>query len=63
MNDFDERRRKRRVRNLSDEGVKVSNLENYLAGYNVSGFVSYPEPKQDELLNAHLRGYNLHLIG
>jgi len=42
---------------------KLSNLENYLPGCNVSCFIVYPERKRDELLNAHLRGYNLHLIG
>jgi hypothetical protein len=41
----------------------VSNLENYLAGYNISRFIEYPDPKTDELLNAYMRGYNLSLLG
>lgn len=40
-----------------------SNLDNYLAGYNISGFAEYPNPENDELLNAFLRGHNLHLFG
>ncbi|MGD0652459.1 MAG: hypothetical protein ABSA97_15180 [Verrucomicrobiia bacterium] len=41
----------------------VSNLENYLAGYNISRFIEYPDPETDELLNAYMRGYNLSLLG
>jgi hypothetical protein len=41
----------------------VSNLENYLAGYNISRFIEYPDPESDELLNAYMRGYNLSLLG
>ena len=41
----------------------VSNLENFLAGYNISRFIEYPDPESDELLNAYMRGYNLSLLG
>lgn len=41
----------------------VSNLENSLAGYNISRFIEYPDPKTDESLNVHIRGYNLSLLG
>jgi hypothetical protein len=36
-----------------------SNLDNYIAGYNISGFVAYPDPETDELLNAYIRGFNI----
>lgn len=48
---------------INVQDSKLSNFENYFAGCNVSGFIAYPERKRDGLLNAHLRGYNLHLIG
>jgi hypothetical protein len=48
---------------VSDLRGQKSNLDNYIAGYNKSGFVSYPDPETDELLNAYLRGYNLGIIG
>ena len=63
MNDFAKRGENRGARKRGNEHMKVSNLENYFAGCNTCGFIDFPKPKQDELLNAHLRGYNLHLIG
>ncbi len=47
----------------SDLSEQESNLDNYIAGYNKSCFVSYPDSETDELLNAYLHGYNLGIIG
>ena len=40
-----------------------SNLENYLAGYNRSGFTAYRKPEEDALLNSYLCGYNVGITG
>ncbi len=59
------RKRKRKgKKNLGREGrtkpaTPDSNLDNYIAGYNISGFVAYPDPETDELLNAYIRGFNI----
>jgi len=63
MNDLANGDRRHRPRAAGDERMEDSNLENYFAGYNASSFIAYPNATRDELLTAHLRGYNLHLIG
>jgi hypothetical protein len=48
-----------RLRKQTKAPTPDSNLDNYIAGYNISGFVAYPDPETDELLNAYIRGYNV----
>ncbi len=57
------KRKKTKVLHAVYATIEQSNLENYIAGYNKSGFVAYPDPETDELLNAYLRGYNLGIVG